>query len=62
MLDSVDPFALVHTTIGPEHLSVTMALILYIVPLVYIATGPGENTFARLLVILVLTIVDVTVH
>ena len=59
MLYALAPFAFVHAAISPQHLAISLPLILMVISFVNIATCPSENSFAVLLVVLVLALVRV---
>lgn len=50
MLDALAPLALVDTGISPPHLTVPIALILFVLAFVQVSTRPGEDTIALLLI------------
>ena len=61
MLETILVLTLVHAAVGPQHLTITGALILDVFALVNVAAGPGEDATAILLVILIVTLEYVAV-
>ena len=61
MLNTADPFTLIHTSICPEHLTITLPLILIIVPFINITTSPSKNAFAMLSVVYVISFIHITI-
>lgn len=57
VLNTSDPLALVHTAVRPDHLSVTLALVINIISFINVSTSPGEYAFAMLSVIIKVTII-----
>ena len=57
MLDPLAPFTLINRAVGPEHLSVAIALVILIISLVDVAALPGKDSLAILAVVDVLAII-----
>jgi hypothetical protein len=57
VLDPLFPLSLINRAISPVHLSVPISLIINIVPLVFIPTGPLEDSKPVLAVVQILTII-----
>lgn len=62
VLDASDPLTLVHAAISPEHLSITMSLVIEVVTFVYVSTRPCVDSMATLLIMFVVTIVIIERH
>lgn len=60
VLDASYPLALIHASIGPKHLPVSLPLILKVVSFVDVAAGPGEHTFTVLSVVTIVAFVNIT--
>ena len=61
ILDSFDPLTFVARSVLPEHLTVTVSLIVFVTTLIVVATLPSEQAHSILLVVLVRALVHVAV-
>lgn len=61
VLDPASPFAFVHATVRPEHLALTVPLVVDVVSLVDVATGPCVHTLAVFLIALIFAFVTVAI-